>query len=547
MKAILYLRVSTEDQVEGNSLDGQEEVCRRRAEGMGATVVAVLREEGVSGSLFLGRPEIQKALQMIESGQANVFITTKIDRGGRDVDGLRLIRKRILAAGAQMILCDGITVEDTPVSKLMYTQMGAFAEFERELIRERTMAGSRKLAEKGVMPQRAMHPYGYRITTRMEALTVPELAGQEGTYRIQEEEAVVVQRLFALYAAGWSLHRLCTMLTEEGVPSPRNGKSWARSTVKHLFENPVYKGEPTYGRHKGLTDENRLTQGMKSVKSIVAQKDVSRQIVLSAPALVAQELWDACNARLGENVHLLSGNPKRRYLLSGIIYCPTCRKRMTGETREQRGKVWRHYHCPDSRPSRNAARTVCTPTYFPAQVIEECVVTAALEPILRPEGTQAALEAIAIAERMEMVVVVDRQRWEAEEKELDAAEDALTAVMTERQRQGKSIAMFDRQFDALEARRQEWKAREPKAIPASEKINARFLSGQVLTTAEAVLRGQDTEAKREALAELVARVEPISPEEAEVWIRVPTIRDTVAIVHVFATVSTVRYAAMAAA
>src|SRR5579859_118783 len=94
-KAVIYTRVSTGRQAEeGTSLEVQEAACLRKATELGAEVVDVIPDEGVSGALYISRPGIQKALRMLEVGEANLLLMMKLDRSGRDADVLGLIRKR---------------------------------------------------------------------------------------------------------------------------------------------------------------------------------------------------------------------------------------------------------------------------------------------------------------------------------------------------------------------------------------------------------------------------------------------------------------------
>src|SRR5437764_821018 len=181
-KAIIYTRVSTGEQVEqGTSLEGQELACLRKAAEIKAQVVRTISDPGVSGGLFLTRPGIQDALRAIKNGDADTLVVAKLDRAGRDVDALREISRSIERAGGQLVFADGMNFDNSSTGRLLYTQMAGFAEFERAVIRERTSAGSRRAAEKGVQPQRNS-PFGYHIVTKADVIRGEYPAGTEGTY-----------------------------------------------------------------------------------------------------------------------------------------------------------------------------------------------------------------------------------------------------------------------------------------------------------------------------------------------------------------------------
>lgn len=142
-RAVIYCRVSTEEQAEnGTSIETQELACLRKAAELGAAVYDTYRDKGISGGLYLAREGIQSALADIEAGRATVLIVAKRDRMARDVDAARDIQRRVSRAGGRVVSCDGMTFEDNAVGRLMATQVDSFAEYEKAIIRERTVTGS---------------------------------------------------------------------------------------------------------------------------------------------------------------------------------------------------------------------------------------------------------------------------------------------------------------------------------------------------------------------------------------------------------------------
>src|SRR5579871_1830313 len=337
-KAVLYTRVSTGEQAEsGTSLEAQELACLRKAAELGLPVVGTFSDPGVSGALYLGRPGIQAALSALESRQADTLIIYKLDRSGRDVDVIRAIRKRVEVAGGRLVFADGMNFDSSATGKLMFTQLAGFAEFERELIRERTMLGMRRRAEQGQQPSRARSPYGYHVVIRADVLKGDYPADQLGSYQIVEAEAHWVKEIFRRYADGESLEAVCRWLNAQGVRTPRNGDYWRRSSLRTILSNPAYKGEPAFGRTVRHSDESRLEQGFRR-PFVQRAAPVENCVTLTAPALVSAELWDACQQKLVSNKGTLSGNPKRRFLLGGLLRCPLCGRGMHGSRRERRAK-----------------------------------------------------------------------------------------------------------------------------------------------------------------------------------------------------------------
>ena len=219
--AVIVTRVSTGEQAKhGTSLESQLEMCRAKALAENTPIFAEYEDAGISGGFLLMRGGMQAAIADIQAGRADTLICANISRYSRDVEHQQAIRKAVRAAGGRVIFCD-MAFEDTPEGDLAFGIMGSFAEYERKVIRARTMRGKRKRAEEGQQPQRSRSPYGYHVVTHADILRGQYAADQLGRYHIDEEKAKTARRLFTGYASGtYSLPRLCKELNAEGVPSP---------------------------------------------------------------------------------------------------------------------------------------------------------------------------------------------------------------------------------------------------------------------------------------------------------------------------------------
>lgn len=127
-----YARVSTKGQAkDGNSLEGQKTELREA----GAEIIFSDAFTGTKAH----RPELDKLLSQIQEGDK--LIVTKLDRIARSVtQGIELVNSLIEKGVTVHILNMGI-MDNTPQGKLMRTIMLAFAEFERDMIVERTQEG----------------------------------------------------------------------------------------------------------------------------------------------------------------------------------------------------------------------------------------------------------------------------------------------------------------------------------------------------------------------------------------------------------------------
>ena len=126
-----YARVSTTGQVKGNSLEEQERVLVQN----GATVIYKDSFTGTKSD----RPELTKLL--LELKQGDTLVVSKLDRFARNtVDGITIVQD-LLNKGIKVHILNMGLVDNTPTGKLILTVMLAFAEFERDMIVQRTQEG----------------------------------------------------------------------------------------------------------------------------------------------------------------------------------------------------------------------------------------------------------------------------------------------------------------------------------------------------------------------------------------------------------------------
>lgn len=137
VRAILYCRVSTADQVEsGLGLEVQRKRTRQYAEMHGMEVAAELADEGLSGA-SLKRPGIQEALRMIQAGEADALVVAKLDRLTRSVGDLADIVEMFTRKGAALASVSESLDTSSAAGRMMVNLLGVFASFERERIAER--------------------------------------------------------------------------------------------------------------------------------------------------------------------------------------------------------------------------------------------------------------------------------------------------------------------------------------------------------------------------------------------------------------------------
>jgi DNA invertase Pin-like site-specific DNA recombinase len=146
-RAALYVRVSTDSQTVENQIRELRQVAERR----GWEVVEVYNDAGISGAKGRnGRPGLDSMLKDASRRRFDVAMAWAIDRLGRSLTDLLHIIQHLEACGVDLYLDQQSIDTTTPMGKLVFQVTGAFAEFERTMIRQRVKAGLKRAVAQGV-------------------------------------------------------------------------------------------------------------------------------------------------------------------------------------------------------------------------------------------------------------------------------------------------------------------------------------------------------------------------------------------------------------
>lgn len=221
-KAIGYIRVSTEKQAEeGVSLEAQKEKIRAWCDMHDYELVCIEEDAGVSGKSMKKREGLRLALAKVEKGTALVaYSFSRLARSTRDLlDIADHLQKRDadLVSISERIDTSGAT------GRLVFTILAALAQFERELIGERTKSSldhKRRVGE-AYSPT----PYGF---DRIDA------EGEKARLIPNSEELAILDTMRQMKMAGISLRGIASDLNKKGI-QPKRGVQWYASSVKKML------------------------------------------------------------------------------------------------------------------------------------------------------------------------------------------------------------------------------------------------------------------------------------------------------------------------
>ena len=208
MRAIGYLRVSTDEQGQsGLGLAAQESTIRSEVDRRGWELLH-LHQDVASGKSLRGRTEMAAALNALANGEADVLVVAKLDRLSRSVSDFAAMLALTQAEGWALDICDLGVDTTTPSGKMVAQIMMVLAEWEREMIGERTKAALRAARARGT---------------------------QLG--RPSNVDADTLRLIRVLRDSGKSYQGIADALTREGVPTAQGGQ-WRASTVRKLHATP---------------------------------------------------------------------------------------------------------------------------------------------------------------------------------------------------------------------------------------------------------------------------------------------------------------------
>lgn len=222
-RAVLYIRVSTLKQADhGHSLEAQRAHLLAYAATHGLKVVEVVTDGGESAGT-LNRPGLRRALELVESGDADVLVATKGDRITRNLRDLLNLAAELEAHGASIATADGRFDTTTPLGKAMTQMQGVFAELEREMASERTREGMAAARAKGIRLGRP--PVGYRSEAGKLVPSDPE-------------RIALAERAATMNADGQSLRAIADTFNAEGIAtgSGRPDARWHAPAVARLLK-----------------------------------------------------------------------------------------------------------------------------------------------------------------------------------------------------------------------------------------------------------------------------------------------------------------------
>jgi len=262
--AAIYARVSSGRQVNGYSLEEQIRLAKERCKMMGWKIRYIFCEDAQSAGTT-DRPKFQMMLQKAEQRNFDVLVFWKLDRFCRSLLDVVNMEKKLCEYGVSLHSVTEQIDTTTSFGRFNFRNIASAAEWERDMIKERSRLGMKALAMQHKWPNR-LPPLGYS-------------KGKDGRLKINMKEAKLVRYIFKRYTQVKSMPQVAFELNKRGIKTKR-GEKWSAASIKNIIDNEIYIGNYTVSDIKATLKEYQIisTRFFHSIHKIKNRKQHDREM-----------------------------------------------------------------------------------------------------------------------------------------------------------------------------------------------------------------------------------------------------------------------------
>ena len=299
-----YARVSTDLEEQQTSYEAQVDYYTKYIERRPDwEFVDVYTDEGISGTNTKRREGFNRMINDALEGKIDLIITKSISRFARNtVDSLVNIRKLKEHNVECYFEKENINTFDSK-GELLITIMSSLAQEESRSISQNVTWGQRKRFADGKVSMPYKTFLGYE-------------KNEDGTIKINEEEAKVIRRIYYQFLKGDSVGKIANELTSGGIKTPAGKSEWRKTTVISILQNEKYKGDALL--------QKKFTVDFLNHKTKKNEGEVPQYYVHdSHPAIITKEDWELVQIELSRRKEMgytySFKNP-----FSGKLICEDC-------------------------------------------------------------------------------------------------------------------------------------------------------------------------------------------------------------------------------
>lgn len=314
-KVVIYLRTSSDRQIDNTSIPTQESICRGYCEREGLEIYDIQKREAVSAK----SENYERIIDLIQyckkhNGKFEILLVYKLDRFARDTLQHLTLREELRKLNI-VLRSTTETIDETPAGKLFEGMVANFNQYDNEIRKERVTNGMYRRVEEGLWPWQL--PLGY-CRNRVNGVRLTAAVFDPACYQD-------VIDIFKLYSLGvYTFSSLADFMNKRIVKNYKGKKiHFMKQEIKRILNYSFYigllkpkRGKLTPGKHK---------------------------------ALISMELWNKCQEiQLGKSNHSINKRliehpdfPLRRFTSCGVCHHPLT----AGWSKSHTGKHYAYYYC----------------------------------------------------------------------------------------------------------------------------------------------------------------------------------------------------------
>lgn len=365
--AVIYARFSSDNQRE-ESIDAQVRAISEYATKNSYNIIKVYADKAKSAKSD-NRPEFQNMVNDSKLGLFSFVIVHKLDRFSRDRYDSANYKRKLKQNGVR-VLSVLENLDDTPESIILESMLEGMAEYYSANLAREVQKGQKETALQckhlGGAP-----PLGYCLN-------------EDNTYRIDEEEARIVQLIFSQYIKGFTYSQILDKLNKFGYKTRRKTE-FSKSGLNKILSNEKYCGVYLFNQFP-----NKNNMGKRN-STIRKSEDEIIRIKGGMPQIISTEDFEKVQMQMQHNKQSRGAKKATaNYLLSGIIRCGECGYSMHGNKRPAKnGHEYISYRCGGKK-----SKHLCTNGEIRKELIEEFVLSELESMLLNDEVTPRIVKEI---------------------------------------------------------------------------------------------------------------------------------------------------------
>lgn len=307
-RAVIYCRVSTEDEMQLNALEKQIEEAKQAVRSNGWVLVDEYVDEGRSGTMTKRREEYNRLVRDMETNKFEIIVIKSQDRLMRSTKDWYLFADKLVQNRKRLFFYLENRFYSSDDALITGIKAILAEEYSRDLSKKINNAHRNRQKNKGTVLITS-NTWGY------------DKVGKEVV--INEKEAEIVRLMFQMCADGYGTRVISKTLTNKGIFS-RSGNPFNDGTIRRIIRNPLFKG--TYVMNKKHYDFNA-----KRTFPVAEEQWVTKEN--GVPPIVDEALWEKANREMDRKTkasHSAEGMEKKRgfnpgnHPLSSRIICGLC-------------------------------------------------------------------------------------------------------------------------------------------------------------------------------------------------------------------------------